>query len=96
MSDIRDQVLRASEANIEKAFNKFAIDGEITLARLSKVMVNLGIARTQEQLEAMFKEADTDGSGHAAVCAVCFRERFFKLVAVECCSGCYRMLLWLQ
>jgi len=50
---------------LQMAFRAFDIDGngKIDRAELAQVMKNLGQELTDEEIDAMMKEADTDGDG---------------------------------
>ncbi len=50
---------------MEEAFAVFDVDkdGYITKSELRQVMNRLGESLTDEQLDAMIREADTDGDG---------------------------------
>ena len=54
---------------MEEAFAVFDVDkdGYITKSELRQVMNRLGESLTDEQLDAMIREADTDGDGKIVI-----------------------------
>ena len=54
-----------SEEEIKEAFRVFDKDGDglISIAEMREVMTNLGENLTDEELDEMIQEADTDGDG---------------------------------
>ncbi|KAK3603071.1 hypothetical protein CHS0354_015766 [Potamilus streckersoni] len=53
------------EASLREAFQMFDEDGNgfISAAELKQVMTNLGEKLTDEEVDQMIREADTDGDG---------------------------------